>query len=245
MAKKELFTNFLFKILSKTLENYKIFRIFRPRRKSPLSKPQRPEFAGQAQTKGWKKWGFATISFRKSVATISSLRDKKNLSQKTNLSKNKAAQSEERAHRKTNSSEHSNKFFLLPLLFATGCIFYFSFPSSFAALLPAFFACFLTAILLIFCNRNSPFFLPTLVIAMFLAGSFYGLAYDKIFLNYQKITGKIYVVGEGKIVAIKKFHNPRNNLDGVNLLIAPHSLRKPQNLETAKFFAQKIGRAHV
>lgn len=129
-----------------------------------------------------------------------------------------------------------NLILLIPLLFASGCLFYFFFPSGFTLYLPAFIGCFVASIPLIFWNRNSQKSLLFLAISLFLAGGFYALGYEKIALNYQKINGKIYVVGEGKITHISKFHNPKNNTDGLNFLIAPFSLRKPQNTETAKFF---------
>lgn len=140
----------------------------------------------------------------------------------------------------SNQATKSNFFVWMPIFFACGCIFYFSFDRSFFANYFPLATCLVASIPLIFFNRKSLLSLLFLSITLFLAGGFYAMSYDKFFFNYQRISGKAYLIGEGEIINVKKFQNPRNHLDGVTLLVAPTYLKKPQGKEVDKFHSKEI-----
>ncbi len=132
------------------------------------------------------------------------------------------------------ATERDNLWLFVPVLLGFGVVFYFSFEESFLVNFDILAALFFAALLLSFLNRYSLRFLVFLACALFLAGSFYGYFYQKIFLNQTKITGKVYVDGVGKIVAIQKFVNPVNGVTGANLVISEPKLYKSKFVEKQK-----------
>ena len=109
--------------------------------------------------------------------------------------------------------ERKNFWLWIPVFFGFGAVFYFSYPQNFLSKLPIFIALFCCAAILF---RN----LICAACLCFLLGSFYGIFYEKFFLNHTEISGKIYADITGKVVEIKKFYNPVNHLKGLNLVIA-------------------------
>ncbi len=130
--------------------------------------------------------------------------------------------------------EKNNLILFLPAFIGFGAAFYFLFESNFLLYLSFSAALFFAAILFYFLNRHSFRCLVFLACALFLLGSFYGYFYQKFFLNYTKISGKIYVDGVGKITAIQKFTNPVNGVSGANLLISEPKLYKSKFVEKKK-----------
>jgi competence protein ComEC len=114
----------------------------------------------------------------------------------------------------------------IPVLFGFGAAFYLCFEEGFRANIFAFAALFFIAAIACFLNRNSWQFLVFLACLLFLLGSFYAVFYQKIFLNYTKISGKIYADAVGKVESVKKFYNPVNHLEGLNLVITKPVLYK-------------------
>ena len=118
------------------------------------------------------------------------------------------------------TKQNSDSVLWLAFFFSCGCIFYSKFTNNFISEIFIFIAFLVIASILFLKNIFTKKSLIYLFILSFLLGSFYNLFYDKIFLNYTKISEKIYVKSEGKIVEIKKFYNPINHQYGANLLIA-------------------------
>jgi ComEC/Rec2-related protein len=124
-----------------------------------------------------------------------------------------------------------------PVLFGFGAAFYFKFLENFIT----FIVLFLAAIFFIFLNRNSLKSLIFIACALFLSGSLYGDFYQKFFLSRTEITGKVYVDAVGKVESIRKFSNPINHLEGLNLVITEPILQrvkfveKEKKLKTKKF----------
>ncbi len=134
--------------------------------------------------------------------------------------------------------EKSNLWLFAPLLFASGAAFYISFPLGFLSSLKIFLAFFAVCLLLFFLNRASFRSLVFIGSAIFLAGSFYAIIYQKTFLNYTKITGKVYVDGYGKVESIKTFYNPINRLEGATIVLSKPVLYKSE-------FVQKITKPKI
>lgn len=132
------------------------------------------------------------------------------------------------------AKEKDSLWLFVPVLIGFGAIFYFTFEENFCAHFVIFSALFFVATLLCFLDRYSSRFLVFIVCALFLAGSFYVYFYQKIFLNYTQVTGKIYVDFVGKVVAIQKFSNPVNGVDGANLLISQPQIYKANFVEKIK-----------
>lgn len=134
-----------------------------------------------------------------------------------------------------NFAEERNNFWLfLPALIGFGAAFYFTFEEKFLAHFVVCVVLFSAAVIFYFFNRNSMRSLIFIACALFLLGSFYAHFYQKIFVNYTKISGKIYVEGVGKIVAVQKFINPANGVSGVNLVISEPKLYKAKFVEKKK-----------
>jgi competence protein ComEC len=121
-----------------------------------------------------------------------------------------------------------------PVLFGLGAAFYILFEANFLANFQIFAALFCAAAVFYFLSRTSYRSLIFLACALFLLGSFYTFSYQKIFLSYTKITGKVYVDAVGKIESVKKFYNPQNGVAGVNLVISQPVMYK------AKFAEKKV-----
>jgi len=107
-----------------------------------------------------------------------------------------------------------------PTFFAFGAAFYISFVDGFLVNITKLALLFLLSVLLSFLNRKSLRCFIFLSCAVFLLGSFYGFFYEKLFVNYTKITGKVYVDVVGKVEVLKPFANPMNGSVGVNLVIS-------------------------
>jgi competence protein ComEC len=122
--------------------------------------------------------------------------------------------------------ERHNFWLWLPILFAFGCIFFISFQQNFLDKIILFSALFCAAAFLAFLNRTSNRLFIYLAVTIFLLGNFYTFFYQKTFLNYTEITGKVYVDGVGKVESIKKFHNKINHLDGLHIVISEPILQK-------------------
>ena len=137
------------------------------------------------------------------------------------------------------AAERDNLWLFVPVLLGLGVAFYFSFEESFLVNFGVLVALFFAAILLSFLNRHSLRFFVFTACALFLVGSFYAHFYQKIFLNHTPITGKIYVDGIGKIIAIQKFTNPVNGVTGSNLVIAEPKLYKSKFVEKQKKIKKK------
>ncbi len=63
-------------------------------------------------------------------------------------------------------------------------------------------------------------------IFIFLGGSFYCLIYQKIFLDYNKITSKIFVVASGKVESIDNYQNNLNSTAGIKFILKDIALEK-------------------
>lgn len=132
------------------------------------------------------------------------------------------------------AQERDNLWLFVPVLFGFGAAFYLIFSANFLAYFSLCAALFFGGLIFYFLNRYSVSGLIFLGCVLFLAGSFYGYFYQKIFLNYTKVSGKIYVEGVGKIAAVQKFTNPVNGVTGANLLIAEPQLYKSKFVEKQK-----------
>jgi len=130
--------------------------------------------------------------------------------------------------------EKDNLWLWMPVLFGFGAAFYFLFEESFIEKFSLLFALFFISSFLAFLNRNSLRFLIFLGCALFLLGGFYSDFYQKTVLNYTKISGKIYVDGIGKVESIRKFYNPKNGVEGSNLVISEPVLYKSKFAEKKK-----------
>ncbi|MES2962160.1 MAG: ComEC/Rec2 family competence protein [Pseudomonadota bacterium] len=130
--------------------------------------------------------------------------------------------------------EKDNLWLWMPVLFGFGAAFYFLFEENFLEKFTLLAALFFISSFLAFLNRNSLRFLVFLGCALFLLGGFYSDFYQKTFLNHTKITGKIYVDGIGKVESVRKFYNPKNGVEGVNLVISEPVLYKSKFAEKKK-----------
>ena len=114
----------------------------------------------------------------------------------------------------------------LPVFFAFGVAFYFSFSANFLEKFPFFLTLFGVAIFLFILNRS----LTLLVCVVFLAGSFYAKIYEKP----ASVTNKLFVDVVGKVESVKKFTNPINGVEGLSLVIAEPALEKITNYKKKK-----------
>jgi len=130
--------------------------------------------------------------------------------------------------------EKDNLWLWMPVLFGFGAAFYFLFEESFIGKFSLLVVLFFISSFLAFLNRNSLRFLIFLGCALFLLGGFYSDFYQKTVLNYTKISGKIYVDGIGKVESIRKFYNPKNGIEGSNLVISEPVLYKSKFAEKKK-----------
>ncbi len=124
--------------------------------------------------------------------------------------------------------EKQNFYLWIPIIFAFGCAFFISFSENILAKNLIFFCLFCASVIFTFFDRKSFRIFIYAGIAIFIASIFYAFFYEKYFLNYTKITGKVYVDGTGKIESIKHFHNKINHLDGAHLIISNLELEKAQ-----------------
>ncbi len=132
------------------------------------------------------------------------------------------------------SLEKEDLWLWLPILLAFGVVFYLSFEEKFLSNIVVFTSLFFFSAIGYFLNKKSRRSLIFLGCCLFLLGGFYTIFYQKIFLFETKITGKVYVDVLGKVESIKQFHNPQNQVDGVNLVIVNPSLYKPKFAEKKK-----------
>jgi len=132
------------------------------------------------------------------------------------------------------AQEKDNLWLWMPVLFGFGAAFYFLFEESFIEKFSLLFALFFISSFLAFLNRNSLRFLIFLGCALFLLGGFYSDFYQKTVFNHTKISGKIYVDGIGKVESIRKFYNPKNGVEGSNLVISEPVLYKSKFAEKKK-----------
>lgn len=132
------------------------------------------------------------------------------------------------------TQEKDNLWLWMPVLFGFGAAFYFLFEESFIEKFALLLVLFFISSFLAFLNRNSLRFLVFLGCALFLLGGFYSDFYQKTILNHTKISGKIYVDGIGKVESIRKFYNPKNGVEGSNLVISEPVLYKSKFAEKKK-----------
>jgi len=132
------------------------------------------------------------------------------------------------------AQEKDNLWLWMPVLFGFGAAFYFLFEESFIEKFSLLVVLFFISSFLAFFNRNSLRFLVFLGCALFLLGGFYSDFYQKTVLNHTKISGKIYVDGIGKVESIRKFYNPKNGVEGANLVISKPVLYKSKFAEKKK-----------
>jgi ComEC/Rec2-related protein len=132
------------------------------------------------------------------------------------------------------TQEKDNFWLWMPALFGFGAAFYFLFEESFIEKFSLLLVLFFISSFLAFFNRNSLRFLVFLGGALFLLGGFYSDFYQKTVLNHTKISGKIYVDGIGKVESIRKFYNPKNGVEGSNLVISEPVLYKSKFAEKKK-----------
>jgi len=130
--------------------------------------------------------------------------------------------------------EKSSFLLWLPILFASGLLLYFNFPNNFAAKFPHFSALFCGAFLFSLLFRKNPRHFIFLAISVFVFGGCYAFLFENYFYKTAVISGKIYVEGEGKIIASEKFFNPRNQISGLKLLVEPQFLARPFSSQTNK-----------
>jgi len=130
--------------------------------------------------------------------------------------------------------EKDNLWLWMPVLFGFGAAFYFLFEESFIEKFSLLVVLFFISSFLAFLNRNSLRFLVFLGCSLFLLGGFYSDFYQKTVLNHTKISGKIYVDGIGKVESIRKFYNPKNGVEGSNLVISEPVLYKSKFAEKKK-----------
>ncbi len=140
--------------------------------------------------------------------------------------------------------ERENLWLFVPVLLGFGAAFYLIFPANFLLHFASCAALFFCGIILYFLNRYSFYGFIFLGCLLFLAGSFYGFFYQKFFLNYTKITGKIYVEGTGKIAAVQKFVNPINGVNGARILVVEPKLYKAEFDEKQKKLKKKKSKKH-
>lgn len=149
-------------------------------------------------------------------------------------------------------TEQQNLWLWIPVLFGAGAVFYFLNFESFLAQKNFLLALLLFSALFSYLNHNSRRSLIFIACTTFLLGGFYGIFYEKYFLNYTKVTGKIYVDVVGKVAAKKNFINPINQLEGANLVVSELELSKPKiwkkkktkKVKKKKKTAKKKYRAH-
>lgn len=122
--------------------------------------------------------------------------------------------------------ERRNFSLWLPVFFAFGVAFYFSFSANFLEKFPFFLALFCVAIFLFIFNRS----LIILGCTVFLAGSFYAKIYEKP----APITNKLFIDVVGKVESVKRFTNPVNGVEGASLVIVEPVLQKITNYEKKK-----------
>jgi competence protein ComEC len=130
--------------------------------------------------------------------------------------------------------ERQNFSLWLPVFFAFGVAFYFSFSANFLEKFPFFLALFCVAIFLFILNRS----LIILACAAFLVGSFYAKIYEKP----APITNKLFIDVVGKVESVKRFTNPVNGVEGASLVIVEPVLQKITNYEKKKPAIKKYKR---
>lgn len=160
-------------------------------------------------------------SFSKSQYFLSSLRDLQSKARQSKLIKSIFKN-------EIIDQERQNLYLWIPIIFAFGCAFFINYFENFLTKKLIFFTFFSSAIIFSFLDRKSFRTFIYSAIAIFIAGIFYTFFYEKILLNYTKITGKVYVDGIGKIESIKYFHNAVNQLDGQHFVISDLELEKAQ-----------------
>ena len=141
------------------------------------------------------------------------------------------------------AAEKDNLWLWAPLLFAFGAVFSITFTENFLAKILIFTSLFFAATLLAFLNRYSTRALLFMASAIFIAGSFYAILYQKTILNHSEITGKLYVDGIGKVESIRRFYNPITKKEGLSVLISSPDLYraefKSKNTEVKKVKKRK------
>lgn len=85
--------------------------------------------------------------------------------------------------------------------------------------------------------------------ASFFCGFSFSYFHQKIFNNYEKITGKIFVDIEGEVSEIKEFYNKQNHQNGLNLIVknpiltksnyAQSQAKKPKKIQKEKKLSKK------
>jgi competence protein ComEC len=132
----------------------------------------------------------------------------------------------------TTTFKTSNDLLLwIPVFFASGVIFYLNFSLGFKAQALSFLTLLTTAIALSSYHKNNGQFLAFLASVFFILGSFYTLIFTQ-FSNQNQANGKIYATATGKVESIRKFYNPVNKVEGINLIITNPELSQAQNKKT-------------
>ena len=132
------------------------------------------------------------------------------------------------------AAEKDNLWLWMPVLFGFGAAFYFSYEANFVQNFVLISLLFFSAVSFSYLNRHSLRMLIFLACSLFLLGSFYAYFYQKIFISDKQVTGKIYVDALGKVESVKKFSNPVNGAQGLNLVISEPVLYKSKFLEKKK-----------
>lgn len=135
--------------------------------------------------------------------------------------------------------EKSSLILYIPLLVCFGIIFYVKHEEAFRRENYKFLAIFFGAIIFTIINRYSFRSLIFSAIAAFLFGSFYANFYEKNFLNYTEITGKVFANSIGKVTQIKKFYNPITKQEGATILISSPIIYKAESYADKKISHKK------
>jgi competence protein ComEC len=139
--------------------------------------------------------------------------------------------------------ERDDLWLWVPVLFGFGAAFYLSFEKNFLANFLLFVVLFFVSAAFYFFNRHSYRSLVFIACAVFLLGGFYTNFYQKIFLSHTKITGKVYVDVVGKVESVKKFYNPQNGVEGLNLVILEPAMYQAKFADKKSFKKTKKKKA--
>ena len=124
------------------------------------------------------------------------------------------------------SQEKDSILLWMPVFLGIGIVFFFSFPNInqiqilFSAII------FLLAIALFYFDRFSYRCFIYSISSVMLLGFLWSSFYQKFFVLDRQLTGKVFVDVKGEVLDIRKFNNPINNHEGLNLLISNPVLYK-------------------
>lgn len=124
------------------------------------------------------------------------------------------------------SQEKDSILLWMPIFLGIGIVFFFSFPSINQIQIISAAAIFLLAIALFYFDRFSYRCFIYSISSMMLLGFLWSSFYQKFFVLDRQLTGKVFVDVKGEVLDIRKFNNPINNHEGLNLLISNPVLYK-------------------